>query len=208
MSGSSRDRSKRNSSSLLSPTSNEGGGQASQGDPPLTQQTVKKKRRRGDVLTLSDNWRDEYYAQETMEHCHLEGRRARQYRGARFLRERQAQAANASAAAAAQRVTFVEEEEGDDDIWYTTTPAGQKIPSGGLAFARRHAIHYAYHYIYGAPPPGEWAGRGGVIARIAERLEIPEGSRPLIKVVLERSVAAAKAGVEYDPSNAAGQGRR
>lgn len=68
----------------------------------------------------------------------------------------------------------------------------------GMAAARRTTIAFFFESYYGSPPESEWGGRGGVIARIMHRVGVPEGSKALVRKVLEDVVAAQEEGDAYD----------
>ena len=72
-----------------------------------------------------------------------------------------------------------------------------------------HSHRFFFVHNYGSPPESEWGGRGGVIAQIMHRVGVPEGSKALVRKVLEDVVAAQEEDEAYDASlGLSGSGRQ
>lgn len=164
--------------------------------PPPAQ---KRKRRRGGLADLESNWADERYAEETL--THSGGSFKQRY----DVMTMPTTVKKASRAASLYWQTYFDiDDDGEmnerDDVHHQ--PLGE-----GMAASRRSAIAYFYTHVYGSAPEHDWDGRGGVVARIRERIGAPEDSARLVRKVMEDVKKAGETGAEYDPHSGCRQRR-
>lgn len=85
----------------------------------------------------------------------------------------------------------------DGDMFESTDD--KRMVGEGLQASRRSAIAYSFDHIYGNPAKSEWSGRGGVLAKVMNRLDISPNSVHLVRKVFEDVAEAIKKKKAYDP---------
>ena len=146
----------------------------------------KKKRRRSDINLLGDeNHATERYASVTLKYG---GEHSIVAERCLTLGEPLKRVKKAMKASMASRC-FVFDDDGD---MFERTTARNRMEGEGLQASRRCAIAYFFEHIYGNPAESEWHGRGGVVAQVMLRLEIPTSSVNCVRKVFEDVAKAIK----------------
>ena len=85
-----------------------------------------------------------------------------------------------------------------DGVLWEKRPNGERVGEG-LEASRRTAIAYLFECVYGCPGEGQWNGRGGVLAQVMCRLNIPVGSMACVRKVFADVASAMSKNLSYDP---------
>ena len=152
----------------------------------------KKKRRRSDIQQLENpNFNSERYNPVTLkydgEHYIVAERGLTQ--GEPYKRFKRAKKAVEA------RDTYLIDDEGD----MFETSNGKRMEGEGLQASRRCAIAYLFEHSFGNPAKSAWKGRGGVIAKVMRRLDIPPKSTQLVCKVFNDVAEAIANGEAFDP---------